>query len=135
MTLFKRMIRQSKLRHKTSHLILLSIVAFNVDVMAATQPDNTRVNQRDQSVNEVTAQDQGNSKTDIALTQKIRQQVIANKVFSTDARNIKIISINGQVYLKGPVDSASEKGQIEKIASSVAGTNKVISQLEVKARM
>jgi hyperosmotically inducible protein len=50
---------------------------------------------------------------------------------STDAKNVKIITENGRVTLRGPVKSADEKSQIEKIASDVAGEGKVDSQLEV----
>jgi hyperosmotically inducible periplasmic protein len=96
--------------------------------------NNTKVNERDQSVTEVTAQDQGNSTRDIELTSNIRREVVKQSTFSTDAQNIKIISIDGVVTLKGPVKTVAEKAQIEKIAAKYAGAAKVQNQIEVVAQ-
>lgn len=111
--------------------LLITAVALSIE-LHANQPDNSKVNQRGYSQTELTAQDQGHSKQDIDLTQKIRQQVVKHSEFSTDAKNIKIISLNGIVTLKGPVKSTKEKNEIEKIATKIAGTSKVMSQIEVK---
>ena len=51
---------------------------------------------------------------------------------STYAHNVKIITQNGQVTLKGPVRSEDEKKAIEAKAAEVAGENKVSSELNVK---
>jgi osmotically-inducible protein OsmY len=53
---------------------------------------------------------------------------------SVNAQNVKIITQDGKVTLRGPVKSPEEKQKIESIASSVAGTDKVDSQLEVEAQ-
>ena len=55
-----------------------------------------------------------------------------DKSLSTYARNVKIITRNGQVTLQGPVRSEAEKQMIEKKATEVAGANKVTSELDVK---
>jgi hyperosmotically inducible protein len=51
---------------------------------------------------------------------------------SVTAHNMKIITQDGKVTLRGPVKSDDEKKQIEKIARSVAGNDNVDSQLEVE---
>ena len=48
------------------------------------------------------------------------------------AQNVKIITQDGQVTLRGPVKTGDEKKRIEEIARSVAGESKVDSQLEIE---
>jgi osmotically-inducible protein OsmY len=59
---------------------------------------------------------------------------MADKSLSTDAKNIKVITINGVVTLRGPVNTVKEKSTIEAKAQSIAGINNVDSQLEVIRR-
>lgn len=80
---------------------------------------------------ELTAQDQGTSDRDIKLTAEIRKAVVGNDDLSTDAHNIKIISRDGQVTLKGPMKSTTEKKRLEQIAVTLAGPGKVLSQIEI----
>jgi hyperosmotically inducible protein len=94
--------------------------------------DNTKTNQRDRSANEPTADQQNNNRSDRDITQQIRQSIIKDKSLSTYAHNVKIITQNGQVTLKGPVRSEDEKKAIEAKAVEVAGENKVSSELNVK---
>lgn len=100
---------------------------------ATVEPDNTRVNERDRDSSELTADQQNQNETDLELTNKIRQSVMADKSFSTYAQNIKIISQNGMVTLKGPVNSDAEKRSI--VAMAVAATGdvaKVTDQISVE---
>jgi len=64
--------------------------------------------------------------------QKIRQSIVADKSLSTYAHNVKIITQDGQVTLKGPVQNEEEKQAIASRAADVAGTGKVNNQLTVK---
>ena len=54
-----------------------------------------------------------------------------DKSLSTYAHNVKIISRNGTVTLKGPVRSENEKQAIEAKADDVAGKDKVVNELTV----
>jgi hyperosmotically inducible protein len=114
--------------------VAVALFALNTYATDAVQPDNSKVNQRDASVTEVTAQDQGTSDVDMSLTQRIRKEVTDRGNLSVDAQNIKIITIDGKVTLKGPVQSATEKRQLEQIAKRIAGAKKVTSLIEVKTR-
>jgi sporulation protein YlmC with PRC-barrel domain len=76
--------------------------------------------------------DQGNSKADVATTAKIRKRIDAENGMSVNARNVKIATNNGQVTLRGPVNTAEEKRIIGEIASRVARSGNVDNQLEVK---
>jgi hyperosmotically inducible protein len=98
------------------------------------QADNTRVNQRDQNVNEPTADQQKDNRSDRDITQQIRKAIMNDKSLSTYAHNVKIVTQNGQVTLKGPVRSDEEKRTVEAKAAEVAGDNNVISKLDIKPK-
>jgi hyperosmotically inducible protein len=99
---------------------------------ASPPADNTRVNERDRSQNEPTADQQKNNRSDRDITQQIRQSIMKDKSLSTYAHNVKIVTQDGQVTLKGPVRSKDEKQSIEAKAAEVAGDGKVTSELNIK---
>ncbi len=94
-------------------------------------PDNTRLNVRDRIPGTVNPADQGDSESDLKTTADIRRAVTQDEGLSINAQNVKIITIHGRVTLRGPVKSVTEKERIEALAKSVAGVDKVHSQLEV----
>jgi hyperosmotically inducible periplasmic protein len=97
----------------------------------AVDRDNTAVNTRDRDATAKTPMDQKENKKDIDISADIRKRVVDTKM-SVNAHNVKIITQDGKVTLRGPVKSADEKKQIEEIARSVAGNDNVDSQLEVE---
>ena len=96
-----------------------------------TAPDNTRVNDRDKSGTEATADQQKENSSDRAITQQIRKAILQDKSLSAYAHNVKIITQDGNVILKGPVRSVEEKKAIELRAIAVAGEDRVSSQIQV----
>ena len=122
---------------KTTLIMLFSVACLishgQTPDRNAPKPDNTKVNQRDRNASEVTADQQKTNQTDQELTRKIRQSIMADKSLSTYAHNIKIISQNGTVTLKGPVKSDDEKKAVMAKAVSVAGSaDKVTDQVSIK---
>jgi hyperosmotically inducible periplasmic protein len=101
---------------------------------ATPAADNSKMNQQDQSANEPTADQQKNNRTDQDITRQIRQFIMADKSLSTYAHNVKIITQNGQVTLKGPVRSEDEKQSVASKATAVAGENKVTDDLSIKPK-
>ena len=99
---------------------------------ATTPPDNTKVNQRDRDGATSTPLDQGNSEADLKLTQHIRQAVMADDSLSFTAKNVKIITRDGKVTLRGPVKTEHERNAIEAAARKVAGAAAIDNQIEVK---
>jgi osmotically-inducible protein OsmY len=94
-----------------------------------TSPDNSAINQKQGD----TADQQSEASSDRMLTRKIRQALIADKSLSVYGHNIKIITKNGSVTLKGPVQSEEEKQTIASKAESIVGSpDKVTNQLIVK---
>jgi hyperosmotically inducible periplasmic protein len=101
---------------------------------ASPPADNTKVNERDRNKNEPTADQQKENRSDRDITRQIRQAIMKDKSLSTYAHNVKIITQNGQVTLKGPVRSEDEKKTVEAKATEVAGENKVTSELDIKPK-
>jgi len=101
---------------------------------ATPQPDNTKMNQGDHDPNAVTADQQGMNKSDRDITQQVRKAIVADKALSTYAHNVKVITQNGTVTLKGPVRSEDEKQAIAAKAAEVVGGDKVTNQLEIKPK-
>jgi len=94
--------------------------------------DNTKVNKRDRSKTAPTADQAKNAVNDRDIMQKIRKAVMDDKSLSTYAHNVKIISQNGKVTLKGPVRSEEEKNTVEKLATDVAGAGNVTDQISIQ---
>jgi hyperosmotically inducible protein len=76
----------------------------------------------------------GQKKADRELMQKIRKAVVADKTLSTSAHNVKIVSHEGAVTLRGRVKSEEEKKAIEDKAAEIAGQGKVTSELTVASK-
>lgn len=125
--------------HHTFRIALLAgalVAGLSVGALQAqnsNQPDNTRNNKQEATNGAVTADQQKNNRTDRKLTQDIRKAVMSDKSLSTDAHNVKIITQNGAVTLKGPVRSEDEKKTIVAKAEQVAGAGNVSDQITVKS--
>lgn len=97
---------------------------------AQSSPDNSKQNKSQKQV--PTADSQPNGQSDRTTTAKIRRTIIADKTLSTYAHNVKIITANGAVTLKGPVKSDEEKQKVALAAASVVTSDKVTNELTVK---
>jgi hyperosmotically inducible protein len=108
-----------------------ALLSLLIGVAAAQQtaPDNTKVN-KDKT--QTTADQAKNNATDRDIMKNIRKAVMDEKSLSTYAHNVKIISQNGKVTLKGPVRSEEEKKVIEEKATSVAGAGNVTNEITIK---
>lgn len=95
---------------------------------STTAPDNTARNKAHAN----TADQQKENSSDREITQKIRQAIHSDDSLSTYAHNVKIITQNGAVTLKGPVHSEQEKEAVTSKAAEVVGKDKVTDQLTVK---
>jgi hyperosmotically inducible protein len=111
--------------------LLIANCAFGQDQNSPTNasPDNSANNKAHMT----TADQQSESTSDRMLTQKIRKSIIADKSLSMYGHNVKIITKDGAVTLKGPVHSDAEKQSIgDKAAEAAGGADKVTNQLTVK---
>ena len=116
-------------------LVAVALTAWGPASRAADYPaDNSGKNVRDRQDSSRTPRDQSNNKSDLAITQAIRKAVVADKALSTNAHNVKIITANGVVTLRGPVSSPEEKETIAAKAKQVAGVKSVDNKLEIASR-
>ena len=100
----------------------------------AAEVDNTRINVRDRDDTTLTPGDQGTTPYDRDVTIQIRKALVsATNDYSVAAKNVKIITANGKVTLRGPVKTEGEKTGIANLAKSIAGAGNVDDQLEVKS--
>ena len=120
---------------KRTLLALTYLTAFTLAALAAddknVNADNTAKNERDRSGETQTSGDQSNSSADLKTTQAIRQALMKDSELSATAKNIKVITTNGHVTLRGPVKTAQEKSKIDQLAKSAAGGAQIEDQLEV----
>lgn len=121
--------------HKKS-IAVITLAMTGILLNAQDQPtehksDNTSVNKRDRSKSEPTADQQKENRSDRDVAKNVRRSLVKDKSLSTYAHNVKVISENGTITLKGPVRSEEEKRTVESKAAEVAGPNNVRSELTV----
>lgn len=115
-------------------LTVLTLLISTPTLFAQNEMDNTDVNSRDRNTNALTAGQQSLNTSDTEITRRIREEVMSKPNLSVYAQNVKIITVNGQVTLKGPVRSASEQEMILQYANAVAKPENVINQMSVVAK-
>lgn len=93
--------------------------------------DNSAKNVRDRADTALTAGDQSSAPADMAITTAVRKAVVADSSLSVNAQNVKIITVNGVVTLRGPVKNTAEKESIAAKATTIAGVGKVDNQIEI----
>ena len=114
--------------------LLLVIPVWAQQQPASTQPDNTKLNQRDRQPGEPTADQQKENTSDRDLAKQVRQSFVHDKSLSTYAHNVKVIAQGGKVTLKGPVHSEEEKNALGAKAAEIAGASNVDNQLDVTTK-
>jgi len=120
-------------------LILTPYLAIAANEPAATEKpmvqdgdaSNTGINKRDRDDKTLTPMDQMENESDLKITQEIRQSLMKGE-FSMDAQNIKVITRNGTVTLRGPVETAAEREKIDALVKAMPGIKSIDNQLQVK---
>jgi hyperosmotically inducible protein len=123
------------MRFEIATAIALAATLGAASALAQTSPaaDNTASNAApvNSAMSSSIADGQKNMASDLKTTQQIRKRVIADKNLSTDAHNVKIVSVNGAVTLNGVVRSEHEKAVVQMKAAAVAGKEKVTNDLAI----
>jgi hyperosmotically inducible protein len=96
--------------------------------LSFAQADNTKKNKTDKAI---TADQQGQGEADMEMTRKIRKSITDEGTLSTYAKNIKVISLDGKVTLRGPVNTTEERTKLQDLAVTVAGAANVSNQIEI----
>ena len=84
--------------------------------------DNARISQKTREANA----------KDREMTRKVRRELATDPTLSTYGKNVKVVTLNGQVTLKGPVRSQVEMERVFSLASLIAGEARVKNQLRIK---
>jgi osmotically-inducible protein OsmY len=106
-------------------------VASDKPTVQDANASNTAINERDRDGKTLTPMDQMNNASDLKVTQQIRQGLMKGE-FSMDAKNIKVITRNGKVTLRGPVATTAELEKISVLVKPMAGVKSIDNQLQVK---
>lgn len=96
-----------------------------------SKPDNTAQNEKDMKEKTLTPMDQGSSEADVKTTKDIRSAVVGSDL-SFNAKNIKIITRDGRVALRGVVESKEEHMALLKLVKDHAGDAKITDELSHK---
>ena len=112
---------------------MLTFSAMAQEKNSSPAADNSGRNERDRSTETKTSGDQSNTSPDTKITAAIRRAVVHEDSLSMMAKNVKIVTADGVVTLRGPVKDAAEKTRIGELATANAGQAKIDNQLEVKA--
>ncbi len=102
----------------------------NPTTIEGAKPDNTEVNKRDRDERTKTPLDQSLTKADQEITRAIRKLLMQEEL-SMNAKNVKVITQNGEVTLRGPVESRAEVEKIVSLTKSVPSVKTLHNQLEV----
>lgn len=118
-----------KLISHKARLFFSSLTAMAVGMASASDKAAPEKEKTEQTK---TPLDQSNRPEDLKVTQDIRKAVIADDSLSMAAKNVKIITAEGTVTLRGAVNSADEKQKIVAYAKKSAGTAQVVNEIEIK---
>jgi osmotically-inducible protein OsmY len=125
-----------------SFALLVSLGLVNCDTQtgrvdrtpANADADNTARNERDRNDASQLPTDQAENEADREISANVRKAIVDDDSLSINAQNVKIVSSNGTVTLRGPVKTAREKEVIEAKAKQVAGVLHVENLLEVESQ-
>lgn len=109
----------------------LDALVSRIDKVRFAKADNTAKNLGDQRKSSLTPDKQSESKKDIKMLGAVRRRLMKDRALSSNAKNVKVICIKGEVTLRGPVDSPAEKDRVAALAAEAAGDAKVLNELEV----
>lgn len=110
-------------------ILLLAVVGC--EEREPRSPDNTANNVRDKNFDTLTAGNQSEAEADRTLSANIRKSLLDTDWLSNNAKNIKIITVDNVVTLRGVVDSQKEKDFIDQKAKSISGVSHVDNQLTI----
>ena len=123
-----------KNRSRVAQRIVVSLVAIGMAISVhagQVKSDNSATNKDDRKAGAVTADQQKNNQSDLETSRQIRRAIMADKSLSTYAHNIKIVTQQGKVTLRGPVRTEAEKETVQAKATEVAGAANVTSAITV----
>lgn len=108
--------------------------ADQATVSDAKPADNSIHNARDVNGDDLTPLDQSHAEADVEITRSIRKSLVDDDTLGTNSQNVKVITVDGMVTLRGAVANADEQARIVAIANAAAGADRVVNELQVIKR-
>lgn len=105
---------------------LLASVFLSLGTLAAVAPN------MDTASSPPTAEAQPMTRAEVETTRLIRERLTNSRDLSIRAHNIKIITENGRVHLKGPVASKEERIAVARLARQAAKDAKIINETYIE---
>jgi len=118
-----------RFKHAASAALVVLCLVSTAPRALSQAADNSKQNKEQKAL---TADNQSNAKADRDTTAKIRKDLMADKSLSSYAHNVKIVTVNGAVTLKGPVKSEDEKAKVAQIASNSVSGDRISNEITVK---
>lgn len=109
------------------HIRLSMIVA--VAALTFLHTSHTRA---EEWVQPLTPMDQSQNPEDLRITREIRKSLVGDDTLSINAKNVKVITVQGVVTIRGPVKNQSEKNAVEMYVRQIAADRTVNNLLEVE---
>jgi len=113
-------------------LLLGAISIYSYSIFSNTsekyvvEKDNSALNKGEV----ITAETQTRgTEENVEVTRKLREMIMADERLSTNAKNIKIITVGEVITLSGPVQNKNEKKKIEKLVRKIDRTKTVKNKL------
>jgi len=80
----------------------------------------------------LTPMDQGTTSSDVRIVQSIRDTLTSTPGLSVDARNVEIVTRDGNVALRGRVRDDSERARVVAMTERTPGVKSVDEALQVR---
>jgi hyperosmotically inducible periplasmic protein len=71
------------------------------------------------------------SSTDRAITLRVREAINADDMLSGSAKNLSVVTSDGVVTLRGPVQSSQEKSRVSETVKRIEGVKSIDDQLQI----
>lgn len=121
-------------KYLISAILLLSLAGCGRTSMQYGTEDTAGENRLEaETTTRPSVMEQKENDRDLSITQQIRQSVMDDDSLSAKAKNVKIITTDGKVTLRGPVENAAERESIFNKAKAVAGAQNVENQIEAES--
>lgn len=118
-------IEQAKINSSVINLRL------RVQKLSKLRADNTGKNSGDGRPESPTPQVQSLKTADLRIVSAIRRAIVKDRNLSSNAKNAKVIVINGKVILRGPVASSTESRTLFALAENCVGEKNILNELQV----
>lgn len=116
-----------------SAMCLTLVACEKQETKSKKEAQEEQMDRRAREDRRVSLLDQYNSDNDRMITQRIRQILESDNTLATSARNITIITNNGNVRLQGYVNNEREKNQIANKVRQISGVNSIENRLEISS--